>query len=34
VPLCLLYEFAILAIWFTEKRRAKQVPVATEAPAE
>jgi sec-independent protein translocase protein TatC len=34
VPLCLLYEFAILAIWFTEKRRAKQVPVASEAPAE
>ncbi len=29
VPLCLLYEFAIFAIWFTEKRRKK----ATEAEA-
>jgi sec-independent protein translocase protein TatC len=24
IPLCLLYEFAIIAIWFTQKRRNKQ----------
>jgi sec-independent protein translocase protein TatC len=24
VPLCLLYEFAIIAIWFTQRRRSKQ----------
>ena len=30
VPLCLLYELAILAIWFTERRRAKENPAATE----
>lgn len=30
VPLCLLYELAILAIWFTERRRAKESPAATE----
>ena len=30
VPLCLLYELAILAIWFTERRRAKENPDATE----
>ncbi len=29
VPLCLLYEFAIIAIWFTERRRK-----AEPAPAE
>ncbi len=36
VPLCLLYEFAILAIWFTEKRRAKTVTgiEPSESPAE
>jgi sec-independent protein translocase protein TatC len=25
IPLCLLYEFAIIAIWFTQKRRDKRV---------
>ncbi len=30
VPLCLLYELAIIAIWFTERRRAKENPAATE----
>ena len=25
IPLCLLYEFALIAIWFTEKRRGKNV---------
>jgi sec-independent protein translocase protein TatC len=29
VPLCLLYELAIIAIWFTERRRAKESPAAT-----
>jgi Sec-independent protein secretion pathway component TatC len=29
VPLIILYEFAILAIWFTEKRRARE-PAAAE----
>jgi sec-independent protein translocase protein TatC len=24
VPLCLLYEFALIAIWFTERRRARE----------
>jgi sec-independent protein translocase protein TatC len=33
VPLCLLYEFAIIAIWFTQKRR-KTEEVADPAPAE
>ncbi len=31
VPLYLLYEFAIVAIWFTQRRRARE---AAEAPAE
>jgi sec-independent protein translocase protein TatC len=31
VPLYLLYEFAIVAIWFTQRRRAREV---VEAPAE
>jgi len=30
VPLCLLYELAIIAIWFTERRRAKETPAAAE----
>jgi len=30
VPLCLLYELAIIAIWFTERRRAKEKPAAAE----
>ena len=33
VPLCLLYEFAIMAIWFTERRR-KVAQEAEAAPAE
>ena len=34
-PLILLYEFALIAIWFTEKRRQKASPaVAEEARAE
>ena len=28
VPLCLLYELALIAIWFTEKRRKKVVEPA------
>jgi sec-independent protein translocase protein TatC len=32
VPLCLLYELAIIAIWFTQRRRSKQA--ATEDNAE
>ena len=28
VPLCLLYELALIAIWFTEKRRKRQVEPA------
>jgi sec-independent protein translocase protein TatC len=27
VPLCLLYEFAIVAIWFTERRRKREAAV-------
>ena len=30
VPLMLLYEFALLAIWFTERRRARQPEAQTE----
>lgn len=33
VPLCLLYEFALFAIWFTEKRRSRQQAVPAEADA-
>lgn len=34
VPLCLLYEFAIIAIWFTQRRRTSQPADATaDAPA-
>jgi sec-independent protein translocase protein TatC len=32
VPLVLLYELTLIAIWFSERRRAKEVP--NEAPAE
>lgn len=32
VPLCLLYELALVAIWFTQRRRAAEV--AEPAPAE
>jgi sec-independent protein translocase protein TatC len=28
IPLCLLYEFALIAIWFTQRRRAKKEGVA------
>jgi sec-independent protein translocase protein TatC len=34
VPLCLLYEFALIAIWFTEKRRKRAEPAAEVQPAE
>ncbi len=30
IPLCLLYELAIIAIWFTQKRRDKQAAEASE----
>jgi sec-independent protein translocase protein TatC len=32
VPLCLLYELAIIAIWFTQKRRAKKEAAEEAAP--
>jgi sec-independent protein translocase protein TatC len=28
VPLCLLFEFALVAIWFTERKRAREAAVA------
>jgi sec-independent protein translocase protein TatC len=31
VPLILLYELSLIAIWFTERRRAKEAAVPTEA---
>lgn len=31
IPLCLLYEFAIIAIWFTQKRRDKQLASEEQA---
>jgi sec-independent protein translocase protein TatC len=31
IPLCLLYEFAIIAIWFTQRRRSKQEAAAEPA---
>jgi sec-independent protein translocase protein TatC len=34
VPLYLLYEFAIIAIWFTQRRRAADEAIAEEAAAE
>lgn len=35
IPLCLLYEFAIIAIWFTQRRAAKATDAAVkEAEAE
>jgi sec-independent protein translocase protein TatC len=34
VPLCLLYEFALIAIWFTEKRRKRSEPATEVQPAE
>lgn len=34
VPLCLLYEVAIFAIWFTQRRRAAEVADETDAPLE
>jgi sec-independent protein translocase protein TatC len=34
VPLYLLYEFAIIAIWFTQRRRAAEEAIAEEATAE
>ena len=34
IPLCILYELALIGIWFTERRRAKVPAVADEAAAE
>lgn len=34
VPLCLLYELAIVAIWFTQRRRMKTAPEPSEAAVE
>lgn len=35
IPLCLLYELAIIAIWFTQKRRSKkEAAIETEDAAE
>lgn len=34
VPLCLLYEFAIMAIWFTQRRRTKTASETPEAVVE
>ena len=31
IPLWLLYEISLVAIWFTERRRARELPVATSA---
>jgi sec-independent protein translocase protein TatC len=31
VPLVLLYEFALIAIWFTERRRAREAQAASDA---
>jgi sec-independent protein translocase protein TatC len=31
IPLCLLYELAIIAIWFTERKRGREVAVVEEA---
>src|SRR4051812_22956417 len=33
IPLILLYELTLIAIWFTERRRAKEIPAAA-APTE
>ena len=33
VPLILLYEVAIVGIWFTERRRAREVPIDEAEPA-
>jgi len=30
VPLCFLYEMALIAIWFTERKRAREAEVAVE----
>ncbi|WP_373475520.1 twin-arginine translocase subunit TatC [Sphingorhabdus sp.] len=34
IPLCILYELAIIAIWITHRGRAKTAPEASEAVAE
>ena len=34
IPLCLLYEMAIIAIWFTQRRQKKAAPEETEAAVE
>jgi sec-independent protein translocase protein TatC len=33
IPLCLLYEISLFAIWFTQRRRAKAEAAATDATA-
>jgi sec-independent protein translocase protein TatC len=30
IPLCILYEFALIAIWFTERRRAREAEIAVQ----
>jgi sec-independent protein translocase protein TatC len=34
IPLCLLYEFAIIAIWFTQRRKMKAAAKSSEAAVE
>lgn len=34
IPLCILYELALIGIWVTERRRARDPATAGEAPAE
>ena len=34
IPLCILYELALIGIWLTERRRGKAVAAAEEAAAE
>jgi sec-independent protein translocase protein TatC len=31
IPLCILYELAIIAIWFTQRRRDRQVESEKQA---
>ena len=33
IPLSLLYEFSLVAIWFTERRRSREAAAAGDAPA-
>lgn len=34
IPLCILYELALIGIWLTERRRAKDPVIVGQAPAE